>query len=211
MPAVVFLSAWLFADRRYMAISVVCSLIACGVFFLSFEKRNTDIHKTVLTAALTALSVSGRLVFAFVPFFKPVTAIVMICGMYLGAEAGFLCGALSGFISNFMFMQGPWTPFQMLGWGMIGFMSGIAAKPLKDNRLAMLLFGAAAGVLYSVVMDIWTAMWWDNTFSIERYLAAIVTALPVTAVYAISNVVFLMILAKPLGKKIERVKTKYGI
>ena len=211
MPAVVLLSALLFSDRRYMAVSVVCSLTACGVFFLSFEKRSADIQKTVLTAVMTALSVSGRALFAFVPFFKPVSAIVIICGIYLGAEAGFLCGALSGFISNFMFMQGPWTPFQMFGWGIIGLLSGIAADPLKKNRVMLLLFGAAAGVLYSAVTDIWTAMWWDNTFSIERYLAAIASALPVTLIYAVSNVIFLLILAKPLGKKIERVKTRYGI
>lgn len=211
MPLFIFLGSRIFSDRQYMIVSSACAVTACAVFFLSFERHGADIHKTVLTAAMTALSVAGRVMFAYVPSFKPVTAVVMICGINLGAEAGFVCGALSGFLSNFIFMQGPWTPFQMFIWGIIGFLSGVLSKPLKDSRAVLVLFGAAAGVLYSAFMDIWTAMWWDGTFSMERYTAALVTALPVTAVYAASNVVFLLLLARPLGKKIDRVKKKYGI
>ena len=82
---------------------------------------------------MVALSVTGR----FIPFFKPVTALTVLTAVYLGGEAGFLCGALSAVISNFWFGQGPWTPFQMLAWGMIGLFAGLLASPLKRSRIRL--------------------------------------------------------------------------
>ena len=54
-------------------------------------------------------------------------------------------------------------------------------------------------------------MWLDGTFNASRYIASIVIAFPVTLVYIISNVVFLLVLAQPLGKKLERIRVKYGL
>lgn len=34
---------------------------------------------------------------------------------------------------------------------------------------------------------------------------------PVALEYAVSNVVFLLLLARPIGEKLERIKTKYGL
>ena len=140
------------------------------------------------------------------PFFKPVTAFVIIAGVAFGGEAGFLTGSLSAVLSNFYFGQGPWTPFQMLAWGIIGLLAGVFAKGLKKSRLLLYGFGALSGVLFSLLVDVWTALWTGIS-----YVAALLSALPVTAVYAVSNVVFLLVLARPVGEMLERVKTKYGL
>ena len=68
-----------------------------------------------------------------------------------------------------------------------------------------------AGVAFSLIMDIWTTFSAEGGFSSARYLFYVGTALPVTAVYAVSNVVFLAILSKPLLRKLERIKIKYGV
>ena len=211
IPLCVAVGSFVFYDRRYLVFSFAIAVLSCLLFFVAFENRERSTHRLVLIAAMTALSVAGRLLFAPIPFFKPVTAIVIITGIYLGMEAGFLCGSLSAFLSNFLFMQGPWTPFQMFIWGMIGFCAGLFAAPLKQHKFALLTFGAAAGVVYSAFMDIWTTVWFDGTFNAERYLAAIAAAVPVTAIYMISNVIFLILLTKPIGKKLERIRKKYGI
>ncbi len=161
---------------------------------------------SVLLAALTALSVAGRVLFGVLPFFKPVTAFVIIAGIAFGGEAGFLTGSLSAVLSNFYFGQGPWTPFQMLAWGVIGLLAGIFAKGLKKSRFLLYGFGALSGVLFSLLVDVWTALWTGIS-----YVAALLSALPITAVYAVSNVVFLLVLARPIGEMLERVKTKYGL
>lgn len=210
IPLTILVGVYLFGEQQYLLVSSVIALFSCVPFFLSFEKRETSTQKIVILSVMTALSVMGRFLFFYAPFFKPVTAVVMICGMYMGAESGFICGALSAFISNFIFMQGPWTPFQMFIWGAIGFVSGLAAPLLKKSRISLVIGGVAAGIAFSMFMDIWTALWWDNTFSLSRYTAAVITALPVTVVYAVSNVIFLLLLTGPIGRKLERVRKKYG-
>lgn len=211
VPIVILLGVFVFDDSRYMWIALCTAVLACVPFFTAFEKKNTGTVKLVLVAVMTALTVLGRAVFSFIPFFKPITAIVIICGMYLGAEAGFLCGALSAFISNFIFMQGPWTAFQMFAWGIIGFAAALLSGALKESKLCLYVFGAVGGFLYSLILDVNTVLWMDNTFSIARYITALGGSVWFTVIYAVSNVVFLVALAGPIGKKLQRVTVKYGI
>lgn len=211
IPLMVLVGVFLFHDKQYAWISL-CIVISGGIpFILTFEKKDTNTKKMLLIAVMTSVSVVGRLVFAPIPGFKPVSAMVIITAMYLGKEAGFMTGALSAVISNFYFGQGPWTPFQMFVWGLIGLLAGIFEKKLKQNRWFLYLYGIFAGVIFSLLMDIWTVLWWDGTFHLKRYLAAIISAGGYTVVYAVSNVVFLLLAAKPIGEKLERIKCKYGI
>ena len=211
IPTVVLGGVCLFRDRQYVWIYLCVAVLSCVPFFIHFEKSENDTRKLVLIAAMIALSVIGRIIFTPVPGFKPVTAITVITAMWLGRDAGFAVGALSAAVSNFYFGQGPWTPFQMLAWGLIGFSAGVLAGPMRKSRAALCVFGAAAGVMFSLLMDIWTVLWADGTFNLARYAAAVVSALPVTAEYAVSNVIFLLILANPIGEKLERMKKKYGL
>jgi energy-coupling factor transport system substrate-specific component len=200
-----------FRDRRYNMVSILIALLACIPFYFAYEKRRGNIRRMVILSTLIALSVIGRIL-VFVPGFKPVTAIVILAGMYMGAEAGFLCGSLSAILSNMFFGQGPWTPFQMLAWGSAGFIAGIPfVRKLLQNRIALSIYGGMTGIFYSFIMDIWTVLSFDGIFSISRYIVAITAAIPVTVEYAVSNVIFLWILRKPIGEKLQRIKVKHGI
>ena len=156
---------------------------------------------------MVALSAVGRLI----PIFKPVTFIVVITGMTLGPQAGFLTGAFSAVISNITFGQGPWTPFQMFAWGMIGFVAGLLSKPLNKSKVYLIIYLVVSGVIYSMIMDVWTVLWYEQGFVTELYKGAIITAIPYTIVYAVSNVIFALMLAKPMCEKLNRVKIKYGV
>lgn len=197
---------------RWDISSVMIAFLCCVPLFLSFEKRAPSARELVIVACMTAFSAAGRVIFAPLPFFKPVTAITVLSGMYLGSQAGFMVGALSAVISNIYFGQGAWTPFQMLCWGLIGLAAGAKRlRPILDKTAALCVFGVISGVLYSACMDIWTALSMDGTLVLSRWLAAVAAAAPVTAVYAVSNVIFLLVLKKPVGKRLERLKTKFGI
>ncbi len=211
VPVVVVGGALLFRGRHHAWISLCVAVLTCAAMLAAFERRETSARETVVLAVMTALSVVGRFVFAFLPGFKPVTAITVIAAIWLGPQAGFTVGALSALISNFYFGQGAWTPFQMLAWGVIGLLAGALSRTLKKSRIALCAFGALAGVLFSMLMDIWTVLWMDGRFVLTRYLAALSSALPVTAGYAVSNVIFLLLLAGPIGEKLERIKKKYGL
>lgn len=211
IPAVILAGNLFFDDKQYAFISITVSVLALAQFFLSFERKENAGTKLVLIAVMTALSVAGRMIFAMIPGFKPVTALVIITAIYFGKEAGFITGALSAVLSNFYFGQGPWTPFQMLTWGLIGWVAGMLAKKLVDNKIYLSIYGFLAGISFSLLMDIWSTLWMYGLFNLSRYITSVATALPYTALYAVSNVIFLLLLTKPIGKKLERIKIKYGI
>ena len=212
MPLVIYGGVVFLGDRKYYFISVILVVLASIPFFISLEQKKTQTRDILLIAVMAALSVAGRLVFVLVPGFKPVAAITIIAGIYLGAEAGFLTGAFSAIVSNIFFGQGPWTPFQMFMWGIIGFIAGLLAKTgVMEKKIALILYGIFAGVLFSFGMDIWGVMSFTGIFSWQTYLAALTTAIPFTIMYALSNIVFLLILAKPIGEKLARIKKKYGM
>lgn len=207
IPAAIVVGVLIPGEKQYAFVSLAVTVLALLLFIAGFEKKRTGTYRLILVAVMVALSVAGR----FIPFFKPVTALTIIAAMYLGGESGFLVGALSAVISNFYFGQGPWTPFQMFAWGMIGLIAGFLASPLKKSRVFLLVYGLVSGVAYSFIVDIWTVLWYNGTFSGTLYLSALATAIPYTALYSVSNIIFLWLFAKPFGEKLERIKIKYGV
>ena len=192
---------------RHLLISLLAAGLSLLLFAAGFDRKKIGTRRMVICAVMTALAFAGR----FIPFLNPITAMAVITGIYMGSEAGFLVGSLSALLSNFYFGQGPWTVFQMLAWGLIGFFAGLLAKPLKSNMVLLLIYGVICGVMYSFIMDIWTVLWYNKGFSFGLYGAAIISAIPYTVSYVLSNVLFLLLLFKPFGVKLERVKVKYGI
>jgi len=207
IPVVVLVGTLAFDDKLYAYASIAVCCLSLLLFIAGFEKKKTGTRRLIIVAVMVALSVTGR----FIPFFKPITALCVITALYLGGEAGFLVGATAAVISNLYFGQGPWTPFQMLAWGLIGLVAGLLAAPLKKSRALLCVYGALAGIMYSFIMDVWTVVWYNNVFDLSLWLSALVTAIPHTVVYSVSNVLFLWLLAKPFGEKLERVKLKYSI
>ena len=202
----------LMADRKYNLVSAMIVLIACGAFYLAYEKRAGSLRRMVLLAVMTAISVVGRFIFGPIPFFKPVTAIVVLTGIYMGPESGFLVGSLSAVVSNIFFGQGPWTPFQMFSWGIIGMIAGFPGlRALLRHRMPLIFYGIFSGIAYSGLMDIWTVFSLEGGWNWYRYLGALATAVPVTITYCVSNVVFLMLTIKPIGEKMNRIQIKHGI
>lgn len=208
IPCIVLLGALVFDAKAHLWISLSVALLSLVLLVAGFERREIGTRRMVLTSVMVALCVVGRLI----PLFKPVTAICVLCAIYLGPQAGFYTGAVSALLSNFMFGQGPWTPFQMLAWGLIGLFAGLLAKPLQKSRLLLILYGALAGIAFSAVMDVWSVLWASaGNPTLDGYLAAIVAALPHTALYTVSNVLFLWLFSKPIGDKLQRIKIKYGV
>ena len=212
IPLVMYAGITMFGDRKYYFISIMIMILACVPFVLSFERRKPQPREILTIAVMSAISVAGRCLFVVTPGFKPVAAITAITGFSLGAEAGFLTGATSALVSNMFFGQGPWTPFQMFTWGMIGFIAGLLGKTgVMHKKIPLILFGIFAGVFFSFGMDIWGSVSMYGVFSWEAYVLALSSAVPFTIIYAISNIIFLLLLTKPISEKLERIKHKYGV
>lgn len=207
IPLAVLISNFVFGKVHYLLISLIVAALAVLLFIAGFEKKQVGSRRLVLAAVMTALCIVGR----FIPFFKPITAITVISALYLGGQTAFLIGAISALLSNFYFGQGPWTPFQMMAFGLIGLIAGYISDILIKHKSLLLLYAVISGVIYSLIMDVWTVVWYSGGLNIALYLSAALTALPHTLMYAVSNFLFLWFLAKPFGEKLERIKIKYGI
>ncbi|MFA5560239.1 MAG: ECF transporter S component [Acholeplasmataceae bacterium] len=212
IPAVIAFGVFLFNDRKYNLISMLLAFLACVPFFVRFERKRVDVKELVTLVVMIAISVVSRLLFVVIPFFKPVTAVTIITGIAFGPQAGFITGAMTALISNLHFGQGPWTPFQMFAWGIIGFIAGLLfMKRKKINLVLLMIVGLIGGVVFSFLMDIYTTFSVDETFSLERYIFYLITAAPMTISYAVSNVVFLFFLTNPMLDILKRIKDKYGV
>ena len=206
IPLTVFLGTFIVPQKSYLFVSFAVTVMALILFISGFDRKKTGSRRLVISSVMTALCVIGR----FIPVFKPITALTVITGVHIGGESGFLVGALAALISNFFSGQGPWTPFQMLAWGLIGLFAGLLSPFLKRSRWIIVAYGTVTGMIFSLIMDVWTVLW-GGGFSAELYLAAVVAAIPHTVVYSLSNMIFLIILSKPFGEKLERIKLKYGV
>lgn len=201
----------LFSGKYYDVASLIAAFLSCIPFYITFEKSKATSKEIMLVALMTAFSVCGRIMFSFIPFFKPITAFTIISGMYLSAPAGFICGSFSALISNIYFGQGPWTLFQMISWGLIGFISGVIGEKLLEKRIILVIYAFISGVLFSLIMDLWTVLNIDKEFNFSRYIIQLISSFPIMIVYSLSNIVFLILLQKPIGKKLKRVKKRCGI
>ncbi|MBR5059503.1 MAG: ECF transporter S component [Clostridia bacterium] len=211
IPVLVFVFATVMPTRYFLLVAIGIAVLSVGSFFLNFEKERNNTAKTVLTAVFAALSTVSRIVFAAVPGFKPVMSMTMFAGMYLGGDAGFLVGALTALLSNFFFGQGAWTPFQMFLWGLIGLLAGVLARPLKKSKIFLCVVGVFVGVMFSMLIDVWSTVWMFGSFNFKQYFAVAAQGIPFMIRYGISNTVFLLLLSEPMRKTMERVLIKYDI
>lgn len=209
-----------FGSGSYYVTSILVIIYAMVPFFVSFESRRPQARELVIIAVMCALAAVARVAFIWVPHFKPIAAIVMIAGVALGSRSGFLVGAISLLVSDFVFGQGPWTPWQMLAYGIAGFVAGFLAErgmiPRSDlsNRAKTLLSLAGAAFVVVVVgpiLDTCSLFTMISAITPESALAIYASGLPVNAVQAAATAITLFILANPLLGKLERVRVKYGL
>ncbi|WP_256217245.1 ECF transporter S component [Paenibacillus sp. OV219] len=214
IPATFLLGILVFDDRKYYFISLLIILYTLIPFAMVFERRKPQARELIVIAVLAAIAVAGRSAFFMLPQFKPVVAIVIIAGVTFGAEAGFLVGATAGFVSNFMFGQGPWTPWQMFSFGIIGFLAGILFQKgwLRRSRLSLCVFGGLVTlVIYGGIMNIASVMMFMPLLTKEAILASYASGFWFDLVHAAASVFFLFVLSGPMIEKLERVKRKYGL
>ena len=213
-PAVLVLSVLYLPTRYYYLSAVAVILLSLIPFLLAFERRRIKTGEIVIISLLIALAIAGRSVMAFVPQIKPTAALVVIAGVAFGANVGFVVGSVTMFISNFIFGQGMFTPFQMLGLGLVGYLCGVifCGRRAANRRVAVSLVGAAAVFLiYGPIVDSCSVLTMLTDYSASSVLTIYTTGAPFNLLYAASTALFLFLLAKPMNEKLERLRVKYGI
>ena len=229
-PSLNVKSEWTFTDTLIqnsdVLLSIVFLIVSSVPFFLVFDKRKSQARDIVPIAIMSAIAIIGRIIFSIVPLpnFKPVTAIVIITGIAFGPEGGFLTGALTGFISNFIFGQGPWTPWQMFCWGMIGFIAGlfyqlgflgkVGADLNEGGRktpVRLIIFGFICGILYGWVMNIYYVIGYIDPINIPSIIAVYLSSILSDISHAGCTALVLFAAADAWVRKLLRVKRKFAL
>lgn len=210
----VFAGIYIFDNQRYFIVSMLLVIYAMVPFFARFERSSPKAREIVILAVMISVAVAGRAAFFMVPNFKPTVAIIIIAGVALGRQAGFLTGAMSAFVSNFLFGQGPWTTWQMLAMAVIGYLAGAVFYRYGDRMKVVVLAvfgGAATFFIYGAITDMWTILMMTSQPSLATAMVVYGAAVPFNAAHAAATVIFLLLLAKPMVEKLNRVKVKYGM
>lgn len=214
IPLTIVFGITVLHDRKYYFISALILIYMMLPFSMVFGGRKPKAREIVLICSLAAIAVIGRCAFCMLPEFKPVAAIVIISAVCLGPESGFLVGALAGFVSNFFFGQGPWTPWQMFSFGIVGFLAGLLyeKKILKPGKAAICIYGGlSVFLIYGGLMNFYSVITMSSVINKKILIATYLSGIPFDLIHAGSTVLFLFFIEKPMAEKITRIKVKYGL
>ncbi len=213
VPATVLLGTALPGRSYYLTgtLIVLEALIPC---FLLFERRKPQARELVIIAVICAIAVASRAAFTWLPHFKPMAAIIMLGGIAFGAQTGFLIGSVSALASNLFFGQGPWTPWQMLAFGLGGFLAGLLCREhrITCRPLPLAFFGFFANMLVvGPVLDTCTVFTALPKITLSAALPIYGSGVPVNLAQSLCTFLTLLLLSKPILEKLERIQRKYGM
>ena len=187
--------------------------LALAAGFAWYERSHPTARVLALVATLAALAALGRIAFAPLPSVKPTTDIVLLTGYVLGGAPGFAVGAVGALASNLFFGQGPWTPWQMVGWGGAGVIGAVLARVAGRDlgRFALASACALASLAFGAVMNLhlWVTFSGDHTLSKLGYYFA--TSLAFDLAHAIGSFAFCLAFGPALVRALRRYRMRFEV
>jgi energy-coupling factor transport system substrate-specific component len=182
-----------------LGLALVCIVLAIS----AVETGPNRSRELSLVAALAAAAAGGRVLFAFIPNVQPVTIIVAVTGATLGARAGIAAGGAAALLSNTVLGQGPWTAWQMIGWGLVGATAAPLGRLLR-NRWALATFGIVWGFLFDWLMDVWAWSSLGPSADLHSFVALAATGLPFDIAHATGNAIIAVVAGPSLIRMLDR-------
>jgi Prenyltransferase and squalene oxidase repeat len=198
---------------NWQVASFLVLVVVLGLGFAWYERSRPSARVLSLVAALAALATVGRIAFAPIPNVKPTTDIALFAGYALGPVPGFAVGAVAALASNVFFGQGPWTPWQMVGWGGAGVLGGLLAWATGRRVIGRWPLAAAcavAGALFGLLMDAY--QWIQGAeHDLSHYLAVSATSLPYNVAHVVGNIAFCLLLGPTFVRALARYRRRFEV
>lgn len=192
--------------------TILVASLAVLLMLASFEASRPLMRQLMPTIVLAAIAAAGRMLFSPFADLKPVSAICIVAGASLGRRSGFATGALAALTSNFFFGQGPWTPWQMYAWGLVGYVAGVLADAKALERpWVVYAWGFMSGLLYGAILNSWHVLGFVRPLTWQTTLAAFAAGFPLDVTHGVATVAFLAVIWGPWQRSIARVVRKYGL
>lgn len=193
----------------YGVLSVVVLVVSFAFVFISYEKRNGSVKEIALIASLSGLAGVSRVPFVALPNVQPTTFLVIISGYVFGPSFGFMVGAIATLVSNSFLGQGPWTPWQMLAWGLAGLSGGLLRKIIKKpSRLYLSIFAFIWGFLFGWIMNIWHWLFFVHDHTIKSFMFTYARSFYFDLMHSIGNFAFTYLLGKDFINILSRFKDR---
>ncbi|HKH64603.1 MAG TPA: prenyltransferase/squalene oxidase repeat-containing protein [Solirubrobacterales bacterium] len=187
---------------------IVGAVILAG--FAWYERSRPPAQVVALVAALAALAIAGRIAFAAFPNVKPTTDIIVFAGYALGGAPGFAVGALTALVSNFWFGQGPWTPWQMAGWGLCGVLGAALALGTRNaGRFGLAAICAFAGIFYGALLNFSLMATYGGDLSLRHFLVLEGRAIPFEIAHVVGNVVLALVAGPAMVRMLTRFRERF--
>lgn len=213
IPVTLYLGTKL-PGRSYYLLSALVAVEVLAPFFMTFEKRKPQPRELATVAVMSAFVTIAR-VGVPIPSFKPTFAVILLSGIAFGPETGFVVGAMGALGSDFFYGQGPFTPWQMMAYGVMGLLGGLAFRegsPLKRKNIVMAVFCFAATVLVvGPLLDTSSVFITISVLSWENILPLYISGFPVNLTQGVCCFLTLMLFGEAILEKLERVKLQYGM
>ncbi|ADU31108.1 ECF transporter S component [Evansella cellulosilytica] len=212
---IIFIIVSLLWVNHYLFLSFGVIITAILLFLVHFERRVIEAREIVLLAVLAAIAAVSRIPFASIPSVQPTTFVIMMAGLVFGAETGLIVGVVAALSSNMVLGQGPWTPWQMIAWGLVGFTAGLLRnQSFMKKTWGKVLFAISWGFLFGWIMNLWgllAAFGSEALLDMRLLIPYFLMSAPFDTMHAVSNVIFLLVFGGIWIKILERFKRKYGL
>jgi energy-coupling factor transport system substrate-specific component len=195
-----------------MISSLIIVTISLLLFYLKFEKKDAKPEEIVLIAILAAIAAIARIPFAAIASVQATSFVIIVSAIVFGKEAGFMIGSIAAIVSNIFLGQGPWMPWQVFSWGMMGLTAGVLKDIIMNKKTLLLIFGFLWGFIFGWIMNLWSVLFLGSgETGLYVYISACVASFYFDLAHALSNVFFLLVFRKGWTKILLRAKKKYGL
>jgi len=186
--------------------------VVLGVGWLAYERARPSARMVAVVGTLAAVAALGRDAFVALPDVKPITAMTLVVGYALGPLPGFTVGALGMLASNVLLGQGPYTPWQMAAWGLVG-LAGAALGRLSRRRLGRVQLALACCVAAFAAKEVMNVYTWTigASHTPAALLAVAGTALPFDLTDTIASLLFGFAFGPELARLLARVRARMDI
>jgi len=204
-----FPSCPLNAFLNWGLVATIVVILAIIAFFFEFEVAAVSSKEIALVAMLGTISAVLRVPFAAIPGVQPCTFLVICSGYVFGPVAGFMVGAMTALVSNFFLGQGPWTPYQMLAWGLAG-VSAAYVRRFNLRRIWLVIFGIFWGYLYGVIINTWFWASFVHPLTLRTFVVTEINSLWFDTFHATGNALFMGLFGMKTIAILERFRKRFN-
>lgn len=198
------------SEKFSLIVTVFVILILIANYFY-FEKSSMGTKEIAVIATLSTFAAVSRAAFVAFPNIKPTTFLVALSGLVFGSYEGFLIGSTAGFISNIFLGQGPWTPWQMFAWGLVGAISGLIGKGKRPSAEKFSMICFFYGFMFDWIMNLWHVIGFIRPLNIKTIAIAYATGLTFDIMHAASSFIFCIIFYDSFYKVLNRFKKRLNV